>query len=417
MNGAIGILELAKHDGKTAPDRFLLLKDGDLDWAGLDMSMDADAANRIVARFDEQGVDLVIDFEHATTDVEEGKREKAPAAGWVKALEYIPGEGLFATDVEWTDEAKRAIEAKEFKYISPVIAVDKDTDDLLRIHSVALVNRPRTREIPELLAASENARAYMIGATDMPDPKKKGKEKNIAAQEDMPVEAPALTLTPEQKMMSRLSDLLGLPDEAGLLDILTAAVGKLGTTDEEEGPPSEAPAEASDAQIAKVAAELGLEGKDVKTLKTHVAALNVKAGMYDKLAKQVEELTSERDNKRVAALIETQVDAGKINPNDEKQMAASMNLAQSDPEQFNLIYGTMPAIVEPGSVTKGNSPGAKTQREKLIKAALTDFEKDGQFHDCSLKSYVNCAMDEEDQPHLSEAELKDAETLAPARSK
>lgn len=246
-------------------------------------------------------------------------------------------------------------------------------------------------------------------------------DKLVAAQDDLPAE-PGLTLTPEQKMMSRLSDLLGLPDEAGLLDILTAAVAKLGTGESEsEGePPAEAPAAASaptDATVTKLAAELGLEGKDVASLKTTVASLTVKAGMYDKLAKQVEELTSERDNKRVAALIEAQVDAGKINPNDEKQMAASMNLAQSDPEQFNLIYGTMPAIVEPGSVTKGNSPGAKTQREKLIKAALSDFEKDSEFHQCTLKSYVNCAMDEVDQPHLSKAELENAETLVPARSK
>jgi len=414
MNDAIGIFELAKSDGKTAPDRFLLLKDGDLDWAGLDLSLDEVAAQRIIAKFNEHGVDLVIDFEHATTDVEAGNREKAPAAGWIKAMEFVPGEGLFASEVEWTDEARRAIEAKEFKYTSPVVAVAKDTDDLLRIHSVALVNRPRTREIPELLAASENARAFSLGVNDMPTDPNKGKEKKIAAQDEAPVE-PGLTLTAEQKMMARLSDLLGLPDEAGLLDILTAAVGKLGTG-EGEGD-GEAPAEASaptDAAVSKLAAELGLEGKDVATLKTTVASLTVKAGMYDQLSDQVKELTTERDGKRVAALIKTQVEAGKINPNDEKQMAASMNLAQSDPDQFKQIYGSMPAMVEPGSVTKGNGPAAKTERQRLINAASKDFDKESQFHSCSEKTYVNCALDETAQPHLSDAE---AEVLVAARSK
>lgn len=412
MNGAIDLMELAKHGGKTAPDRFLLLKDGDLDWAGLDLTLDADGAERIIAKFEEHGVDLVIDFEHATTDVEAGNKDKAPAAGWVKAMEFIKGEGLFATQVEWTDEAKRAIEAKEFKYISPVVAVDKDTDDLLRIHSVALVNRPRTREIPELLAASENARAYILGVSNMPDKTTKGKETKHKAQEDVAPAEPGLTLTPEQKMMARLSDLLSLPDEAGLLDILTAAVGKLGTGESEEEAPSAEPA-AKDATIAKFAAELGLEGKDLTKLKAHVASLTVKAGMYDKLAKQVDELTTERDTKRVNALITEQVEAGKINPNDEKLMAAAQSLAHSDPTQFHLIYGSMPASVEPGSVTKGNGPAAKTERQRLITAASKDFDKETAYHSCSEKTYVNCALDETDQPHLSDAE---AETLVTARS-
>ncbi|KKM76395.1 hypothetical protein LCGC14_1380510, partial [marine sediment metagenome] len=220
------------------------------------------------------------------------------------------------------------------------------------------------------------------------------------------------TLTPEQKMMARLSDLLGLPDEAGLLDILTAAVGKLGTGESDEEAPAPEPA-AKDATIAKLAAELGLEGGDLTKLKAHVASLTVKAGMYDKLSKQVDELTTERDTKRVNALIETQVEAGKINPNDETVFAAARSLAASDPDQFNVIYGSMPATVEPGSVTK-NGPAAKTERQRLITAASKDFDKESEYHSCSEKTYVNCALDETDQPHLSDTE---AETLVTARSK
>ncbi|KKM67214.1 hypothetical protein LCGC14_1473460, partial [marine sediment metagenome] len=209
-------MELAAHGGNTAPDRFLLLKDGDLDWVGLDFHLDAAAAKRIIDEFEGHGNDLVIDYEHATRDVERKLRETAPAAGWIKELEYVPGEGLFAAKVEWTDEAKRAIEAKEYKFISPVVWSDKRTDELFELHSVAIVTRPRTQAIPELLAASKNARAWCLGANKMAKDESKPDGKLDAAQEDVPVE-PGLTLTPEQKMMARLSDLLGLPDEAGLL--------------------------------------------------------------------------------------------------------------------------------------------------------------------------------------------------------
>lgn len=415
MNGSIGLMELATHGGKTAPSRFLLLKDGDLDIMGLDLHLDSAAATRIIDEFQEHGVDLVIDFEHASRDVDFKIRDKAPAAGWIKKLEYVPGEGLFAANVEWTEEGKRLVEAKEIKYVSPVIGSLKTTGELTRLHSVAICNRPRTREMPELLAAkydNNNENLWILGGNNMPTDTSKADQKLDAAQDEPPVE-PGLTLTADQKMMARLSDLLGLPDEAGLLDILTAAVAKLSTGDGDEGePPAETPA-SEGAVLTKVRSYLGIEGKNLAEMKTHVASLTVKASMYDKLSKQVEELTTERDTKRVNALIETQVDAGKINPNDEKVFAAARSLAGSDPEQFNVIYGSMPAIVEPGSVTK-NGPAAKTERQRLITAASKDFDKEREYHSCSEKTYVDCALDETDQPHLSDTE---AETLVTARSK
>ncbi|WP_233443774.1 phage protease [Enterobacter asburiae] len=49
----------------------------------------------------------------------------APAAAFFKKLEWRDGEGLFAIDVEWTAAAAAMVEAKEYRFISPVFLTTK----------------------------------------------------------------------------------------------------------------------------------------------------------------------------------------------------------------------------------------------------------------------------------------------------
>ena len=147
-------IELGAGKGKP-PTRFLLLKDGDIGWSNLKgVKLDAEQAANIIEAFVTHGVDLVIDYEHATPAIDSGKRDKAPAAGWIKGLVYVKGEGLYADPVEWTEGAIDEIEKREYKYSSPVIVYDEDTLKIKRLHSVALTNKPRTIGQAELLAAA-----------------------------------------------------------------------------------------------------------------------------------------------------------------------------------------------------------------------------------------------------------------------
>ncbi len=95
---------------------------------------------------------IVIDYEHQTLlSAENG--QKVPAAGWFTAegMEWREGEGLFAK-VEWTDTAKLHIDAKEYKFISPVILYDKKTGAVKKILNAALTNNAAIDGMEEVSA-------------------------------------------------------------------------------------------------------------------------------------------------------------------------------------------------------------------------------------------------------------------------
>lgn len=82
---------------------------------------------------------VVIDYDHQTFHAPQNG-QPAPAAGWIKSVEWRDGVGLFAA-VEWTARAKASIDAKEYAYISPVIAYDED-GRVLGVLNAALLNHP-----------------------------------------------------------------------------------------------------------------------------------------------------------------------------------------------------------------------------------------------------------------------------------
>lgn len=113
---------------------------------------------QIAALLNQRSIDLVVDYEHATLKIQESG-EPAPAAGWLKpsGFQYIEGVGLCSAKFEWTNKASAFIEAKEYKYISPVLFYNK-SGEVLGLHSVALTNTPNLDQLPEarLAAAAQD---------------------------------------------------------------------------------------------------------------------------------------------------------------------------------------------------------------------------------------------------------------------
>lgn len=64
-----------------------------------------------------QGRPWVLDWHHATLDVESGKRDKAPAAGFVQ--DVVVEEGYVYGLVEWTPEGAADVLKGAFAFISP----------------------------------------------------------------------------------------------------------------------------------------------------------------------------------------------------------------------------------------------------------------------------------------------------------
>ncbi len=84
------------------------------------------------------GIEPVFDYDHQTMLVQQ-TGQKAPAAGWIKAMEERGG-AIWAR-VEWTAAAADQIGKKEYRYMSPVFDFDP-TGRVVFIVSVALSNIP-----------------------------------------------------------------------------------------------------------------------------------------------------------------------------------------------------------------------------------------------------------------------------------
>lgn len=104
----------------------------------------SDAQGRaLAARLTERhsSVQFNLDYEHQAM-LSETNGQPAPAAGWASTFEWRNGDGLYALNVQWTAKARQMIEAAEYKYISPVIAYDNKTGEVLGVLNAALVNIP-----------------------------------------------------------------------------------------------------------------------------------------------------------------------------------------------------------------------------------------------------------------------------------
>lgn len=107
---------------------------------GGEFIVDFDSVRSIQNSMAEQGVDLVIDYDHQTL----GGRHRspnglAPAAGWINSLYADPQLGLVGT-VEWTSEGGQRVANREYRYLSPVVTVREGR--AVQVHSVALTNTP-----------------------------------------------------------------------------------------------------------------------------------------------------------------------------------------------------------------------------------------------------------------------------------
>jgi phage I-like protein len=81
---------------------------------------------------------LPLDFDHAT-DFAAPEGRQAPAAGWIKQVRAV--NGAIQGRIEWTPKGKHAVEAHEYRYVSPVFEYD-DEGRVVRLLRAALTNNP-----------------------------------------------------------------------------------------------------------------------------------------------------------------------------------------------------------------------------------------------------------------------------------
>lgn len=133
-----------------APEWILLFAagHGSLD-GGLTFFVDQESFELVRAYVAKYGNEIVFDYEHQSV-----KGNEAPAAGWIKDLSWDPKRGILAR-VEWNERAANYIVSGEYKYFSPVFYVRKSDERVCGLHSVALTNKPKTKNLTPILAKLE----------------------------------------------------------------------------------------------------------------------------------------------------------------------------------------------------------------------------------------------------------------------
>lgn len=139
---AVAALRSTTLAGREVPTRVRLTPWGEIESTNGRFVVDDESAQQVVEAFDAHRTDLPIDYEHQTLGGRfASPNGRAPAAGWIKRIDPVPGEGLIA-EIEWTDEARSLLSDKQYRYLSPVALMRRADRKLIAIHSAALTNKP-----------------------------------------------------------------------------------------------------------------------------------------------------------------------------------------------------------------------------------------------------------------------------------
>lgn len=382
--------------------------------------VDASAALSAIEAFNEQGVDLPIDFDHATLD----DSRPPNAMGWIKSLEYQSDVGLMA-HVELSDEANSRIHSGAVKYVSPVAMFDKKTRRLVRLHSLALTNKPATKNMPDILEYAANVgmkvadNEYLIAAC-------------MDYQSDNRMSQAANTLRSAANLMEDVASLLRsrgvqIPEDQTPEETWNMAMEFLGqlfdyVRDYKGEETTMATDRTTDGPIdsgvlEKLAARLGI-GADANEDDFIIAVEKLKmAGARTTevlaLSEQVKTLQLKLDSYEIAATekrinekIDRAVSDGKLsryNAEGRKTLAEFYRLSE---EKADAYVAAMPVLIAHGRITPHTTADTGNSRESIIIASAKNFrDNDLGRRNLRLDAHVNGSLRNSGMNPLTREEL------------
>lgn len=278
-----------------------------------------DQAASVAALAARQSNPMVIDYEHQTLNSQQNG-QPAPAAGWFKNLEWRDGQGLFATDVEWTPAAARAIADGEYRFISPVFEFNAQTGEVQRIRMAALTNNP----------GLDGMQAVALSAF-----------------------FPSTQEPQMNKLLQALLTALGLTEQTPEDQAVTALNAHLAKARSDADQVAALTAEKAntDAQIAALTAAAGAPDP----------ARYVPIGVVTGLQTQVAALTAQVAGREVDEVVEAALTAGKLLP---AQEAWARELGKSNLPALKTFIESAPRVAAlTGQQTGGREPSGDAQPE------------------------------------------------------
>ncbi|MDR0233488.1 MAG: phage protease [Zoogloeaceae bacterium] len=185
-------------------------------------TLDADA---VTAAFAARNMPLAIDYEHQSIHSTDNG-QPAPAAGWIKTLEARE-DGIWG-QVEWTSRAAEMIANKEYRYLSPVFEFEEKSGRVFALAGAGLTNHPNL-----FLTAIHRLNPFQFALhTEGTDMNEELLERlryffnlpTLANVEEVIAELDKLRDQLAAPETAAMRQSLSLPEDAGLPQIMTAAV-------------------------------------------------------------------------------------------------------------------------------------------------------------------------------------------------
>lgn len=288
----------------------------------------------ILEDFNQRGKDMLIDYEHVSM-IDPPPTDGAPAAGWIKALEDVPGDGLYAVVREWTQRAAAMIKAGEYKYFSPVIVYDKITRAIRGLTNIALTNEPHLNNLIPLAARDKYIKTWYASSDKNQNFKQGEKEmdllKKILAALGLDEKAT------EDQAIKKLTEVKGNADKLAAvsteLDTLKATVKTM----------QEAPAVAA---CKEVLAELGITDPKAPAEMVVAACKEIKktqpadAALIKQLADRLNVLEGTIITDKSEILIQQALSTGRTSKAEVDTFGRK--LAKENPALFNQIVMVRP---------------------------------------------------------------------------
>ncbi|AMK09645.1 hypothetical protein AWY79_00235 [Pseudodesulfovibrio indicus] len=298
-------------------------------------------------------IDMPIDREHST-DKKGALGEEAPAAAWITELADRNGDGGVWGRVDWTVRGRAQVEAREYRYLSPVFFYTKDLR-IVALDSAGLTNKPNLH----LTALN----------------------RQVATMED-------------DAMRKALCQKLGLPETASdqeIIDAVTKVQGDLSTASNRAmskdllsalGLTEDAGADAAAAKAKELTTSKALNAQGLPQ-GVDLSSLVPRADLMQALnrAETAEKAIKERDAKELDGKIEVAVNTaireGKIAPAS-KDYHMAMCRTENGLAQFEAFAKSAPQLIADPQLpeTPGNTEKALNQQQAHIAAQFGNTAED-----------------------------------------
>lgn len=273
--------------------------------------LDDAGADAIIAAFESQKNDMVVDYEHQTLAGTE-----APAAGWIKKLINKGKEGIWAS-VEWTERAKKYLANKEYRYLSPVFLKRVSDNKVMKLINVALTNQPNI-----------DGMVPLVNKLSVDGQQSATKQKEVSSMKEL---LKLLGLTGEATEEQAIVAVNKLLADKKALENKTAIVVNKGVLD-----------------------ALGLkEGATEAEITGTIMAMKQSYSTVEQLTSELTVIKNKMSEKEAAEAVENAMQSGKITP---AQKDWATDYAKRDLAGFQVFVSKAPVIVQKSKVAGNEKP-------------------------------------------------------------